>query len=303
LASREVIETDGYQVPESWLTMKLDPLSPLWKILLRHRERRQIRDAHLRDDRTIEVKELGDTLVITFPNPEWIMGYDTIGEHFEPLMTLPERFGNRVILLDFQAQILHLPCSFEANLLILHRRMTSDSRVLKLCNLSPQNVQQLTINHLIRFLNVYTTLEDAVNSPLDSSLRGRYPMRTVQKEIDVRTIGDAAVVTFPIRWVPQPWWGTGALATLNSLVDRDDIRRIIIDFEGHDLGVPGWFFGWSITAHKKMSPKGRSLCWCVLPSGAIPKVLNITKLDRLINVYASLDDALNDTIGDIQLFL
>jgi hypothetical protein len=142
-----------------------DPLSPLRKILSKLKERQQIMDAHLRDERTIEVKELGDTLVVTFPNPDWFMRYGTTNEHSEPLVTLPDRFGNRVIVLDFEYQTLYWPCSFEAKLIALHRRLISETRVLQLCNVSPDNIQQLTINHLIRFLNVFPTLAEALSSP------------------------------------------------------------------------------------------------------------------------------------------
>ena len=123
-------------------------------------------NAHLRDDRTIEVKDLDDALVVTFPNPDWVYSwYDWYDEKCRVLPDLLERSAHRAIVLDFQSQDLNLPCSFEAHLVLLHRRLANESRVLKFCNLGADTIRQFTCNSLIKIFHVYPTLEDALKSP------------------------------------------------------------------------------------------------------------------------------------------
>jgi hypothetical protein len=120
-----------------------------------------------RDRRPIEVNVTDGIAVVTFPNTDWLVrSIDPAREGGQGLLDLVDGAGRAGIILDFQNQeIGWLSCAFEGLLVRLHRRMSKEDVVLRLCNLPPGIVRQFTMNGLITIFHLCTTLEEALDMP------------------------------------------------------------------------------------------------------------------------------------------
>ena len=111
------------------------------------------------------------------------------------------------------------------------------------------------------------------------------------EQISERTVGEVLIVTLSGQFT-----GGEEFEAFQETLQRstkDGIRKVVVDLEFVTY-TNSSFIGGLLAAHTSISRKGGAIVLCNVPE-ALLKILQVTRLDHVFEMYASVDEALNET--------
>jgi len=110
-------------------------------------------------------------------------------------------------------------------------------------------------------------------------------------QFTVQRIGDNTVVEFTVQSLMDPMELEQIAQQLYKLVEEEDRRRIVLDFEKvHYLSSQA--IGILLALHRKLSALGKSSLILCGVGARLMELLRITRLDRVLTIKPSQKEAL-----------